>query len=124
MRATHRRMMLRGRFGDLFRRVDALITPTVAVTAFDAGTIGVDEIDGRKVDRHLGWSPFTWPINLAGLPAATVPCGFDRDGLPIGLQIVAPCGGDHSLDRRGIRTGAAVVGPMANARRQLRCAAA
>jgi aspartyl-tRNA(Asn)/glutamyl-tRNA(Gln) amidotransferase subunit A len=90
MRATHRRMTLRGRFGDLFRRVDALITPTVAVTAFAAGTIGVDEIDGRKIDRHLGWSPFTWPINLAGLPAATVPCGFDRDGLPIGLQIVAP----------------------------------
>jgi aspartyl-tRNA(Asn)/glutamyl-tRNA(Gln) amidotransferase subunit A len=90
MRATHRRMTLRGRFVDLFRRVDALVTPTVAVTAFAAGTIGVDEIDGRKVDRHLGWSPFSWPINLAGLPAATVPCGFDRDGLPIGLQIVAP----------------------------------
>jgi aspartyl-tRNA(Asn)/glutamyl-tRNA(Gln) amidotransferase subunit A len=90
MRATHRRMTLRGRFVDLFRRVDALITPTVAVTAFAAGAIGVDEIDGRKVDRHLGWSPFTWPINLAGLPAATVPCGFDREGLPIGLQIVAP----------------------------------
>ena len=90
MRATHRRMNLRGRFLDLFRRVDALVTPTVAVTAFEAGAIGVDEIEGRKVDRHLGWSPFTWPINLAGLPAATVPCGCDRDGLPIGLQIVAP----------------------------------
>ena len=90
MRATHRRMTLRGRFADLFRRVDALVTPTVAVTAFAAGTIGVGEIDGRAVDRHLGWSPFTWPINLAGLPAATVPCGSDRDGMPIGLQIVAP----------------------------------
>jgi len=90
MTATHRRMILRGRFVDLFRRVDALVTPTVAVTAFAAGTIGVEEIDGRKVDSHLGWSPFSWPINLAGLPAATVPCGWDREGLPIGLQIVAP----------------------------------
>ncbi len=90
MVATHRRMILRGRFVDLFRRVDALVTPTVAVTAFAAGTIGVEEIDGRKVDSHLGWSPFSWPINLAGLPAATVPCGWDREGLPIGLQIVAP----------------------------------
>lgn len=90
MVATHRRMIMRGRFVDLFRRIDALVTPTVAVTAFAAGTIGVDEIDGRKVDGHLGWSPFSWPINLAGLPAATVPCGCDRDGLPIGLQIVAP----------------------------------
>ena len=90
MVATHRRMILRGRFDDLFRKVDALLTPTVAVTAFAAGTIGVGEIDGRKVDPHLGWSPFSWPINLAGLPAATVPCGWDREGLPIGLQIVAP----------------------------------
>jgi aspartyl-tRNA(Asn)/glutamyl-tRNA(Gln) amidotransferase subunit A len=90
MVATHRRMHLRGRFNELFRKVDALITPTVAITAFAAGTMGVSGIDGRKVDSHLGWAPFSWPINLAGLPAATVPCGCDRDGLPIGLQVVAP----------------------------------
>jgi aspartyl-tRNA(Asn)/glutamyl-tRNA(Gln) amidotransferase subunit A len=97
MRATHRRMALRGRFVDLFRRIDVLVTPTVAVTAFAAGTIGVEQIDGRKVDRHLGWSPFTWPINLTGLPAATVPCGCDRDGLPIGLQVVAPWLGEDAI---------------------------
>ncbi|WP_456685233.1 amidase family protein, partial [Bradyrhizobium sp. P5_C11_2] len=88
--AGYRRGQARNAFLKLFERVDALVTPTVAVTAFEAGQIGVDEIDGSKVDPHLGWSPFTWPINLAGLPAATLPCGFDRDGLPIGLQIVAP----------------------------------
>lgn len=88
--AMHRRTLLRNRFVELFRRVDVLVTPTVAVTAFEAGTLGVDQIDGRPVDPHLGWSPFSWPINLAGLPAATIPCGFDGDGLPIGLQIVAP----------------------------------
>jgi aspartyl-tRNA(Asn)/glutamyl-tRNA(Gln) amidotransferase subunit A len=60
------------------------------VTAFAAGTLGVSEIDGQPVDAHLGWSPFSWPGNLAGLPAATIPCGFDRDGLPIGLQVIAP----------------------------------
>jgi aspartyl-tRNA(Asn)/glutamyl-tRNA(Gln) amidotransferase subunit A len=97
MRATHRRMTLRGRFVDLFRRIDVLVTPTVAVTAFAAGTIGVEQIDGRKVDRHLGWSPFTWPINLAGLPAATIPCGCDRDGMPIGLQVVAPWFGEDAI---------------------------
>ena len=91
-------MIMRGRFAELFRNIDALVTPSVAVTAFAAGSIGVDEIDGRKIDRHLGWSPFSWPINLAGLPAATVPCGCDRDGLPIGMRIArtliffrAPC---------------------------------
>ncbi|MBL26662.1 MAG: amidase [Rhodospirillaceae bacterium] len=90
MDATHRRAQLRKAFHGLFQRVDALVTPTVAVTAFAAGTIGVDEIDGVAVDRHLGWSPFSWPINLAGLPAASIPCGFDSNGLPIGLQVVAP----------------------------------
>ena len=88
--AGYRRGQARNAFLKLFERVDALVTPTVAVTAFEAGQIGVDRIDGSKVDPHLGWSPFTWPINLAGLPAATLPCGFDRDGMPIGLQIVAP----------------------------------
>lgn len=88
--ALHKRARLRGRFLEIFKSVDAIVTPTVAVTAFEAGTIGVDMIDGQPVDRHLGWSPFSWPINLAGLPAATVPCGFDRDGMPIGFQIIAP----------------------------------
>ncbi|RZN10976.1 amidase [Bradyrhizobium genosp. SA-3] len=88
--ASYRRGQARGAFVRLFERVEALVTPTVAVTAFEAGQIGVGTIDGSKVDPHLGWSPFTWPINLAGLPAATLPCGFDRDGMPIGLQIIAP----------------------------------
>jgi aspartyl-tRNA(Asn)/glutamyl-tRNA(Gln) amidotransferase subunit A len=88
--AGHRRNSLRMSFLEVFRKVDAIVTPTVAVTAFPAGALGVDEIDGIAVDRHLGWSPFSWPINLTGLPAATIPCGFDAEGLPIGLQIVAP----------------------------------
>jgi aspartyl-tRNA(Asn)/glutamyl-tRNA(Gln) amidotransferase subunit A len=81
---------LRAHLLDILRSVDALVTPSVAVTAFAAGAIGVGTIDGHRVDPHLGWSPFSWPINLAGLPAASVPCGFDSDGLPIGFQIVAP----------------------------------
>jgi aspartyl-tRNA(Asn)/glutamyl-tRNA(Gln) amidotransferase subunit A len=88
--AGYRRNSLRASFQELFQTVDALVTPTVAITAFAAGTLGVDRVAGVAVDRHLGWSPFSWPINLTGLPAATIPCGFDTDGLPIGLQIVAP----------------------------------
>jgi aspartyl-tRNA(Asn)/glutamyl-tRNA(Gln) amidotransferase subunit A len=92
MAATHLRSKLRGQFVELFAQVDLLLTPTVAVTAFAAGTLGVDSVAGRSIDPHLGWSPFTWPINLTGLPAATVPCGFDSAGLPVGLQIVGPWG--------------------------------
>jgi aspartyl-tRNA(Asn)/glutamyl-tRNA(Gln) amidotransferase subunit A len=88
--ALHRRTLLRSQFVKAFQRAQVLVTPTVAVTAFAAGTLGQGEIESRRVDPHLGWSPFSWPINLAGLPAATIPCGFDTDGMPIGLQIVAP----------------------------------
>ena len=97
--ALHKRAQLRGRFLEIFKGVDAIITPTVAVTAFAAGQIGVDEIAGVQVDAHLGWSPFSWPINLAGLPAATVPCGFDADGMPIGFQIIAPWLGESTIFR-------------------------
>lgn len=97
--AMHRRTQLRAKFLGLFEHADILVTPTVAVTAFGAGELGVDRIDGRDVDVHLGWSPFSWPINLTGLPAATIPCGFDRDGMPVGLQIVAPWLGEQAIFR-------------------------
>ncbi|MEZ5933602.1 MAG: amidase family protein [Alphaproteobacteria bacterium] len=94
VKALHERAKLRGLFLGVFEQADILVTPTVAVTAFEAGTIGTDVVDGQSVDRHLGWSPFSWPINLAGLPAASIACGFDPAGLPIGLQIVGPALGE------------------------------
>ena len=57
--AGYRRGQACGAFQKLFDRVDALVTPTVAVTAFEAGKIGVASVDGRVVDPHLGWSPFS-----------------------------------------------------------------
>jgi aspartyl-tRNA(Asn)/glutamyl-tRNA(Gln) amidotransferase subunit A len=97
MAATHLRSRLRGRFVELFDTVDILLTPTVPVTAFAAGALGTSSIDGHPVDTHLGWSPFTWPVNLCGLPAATVPCGRDSSGLPIGLQMIAPWMRENSI---------------------------
>lgn len=66
---------------------DLLLTPTLPITAFTAGR---DEPDNplSNPDMPLNWTPFTYPFDLTGQPAATVPCGFDREGLPIGLQIV------------------------------------
>lgn len=66
---------------------DLLLTPTLPATAF---TAGLDEPDDwpRSTIAPLEWTPFSYPFNLTGQPAATVPCGFDSEGLPIGLQIV------------------------------------
>lgn len=66
---------------------DLLITPTLPITAFEAGKDFPDEINGTA-QAYLGWTPFTYPFNLTGQPAASIPCGFTEDGMPVGLQIV------------------------------------
>ena len=77
-------------FNSAFEQFDVIVTPTLAVEAFDAlGPLEtINEIDGREVDPWWGYFPFTFPINLAGLPAASVPAGFSKNKLPIGLQII------------------------------------
>ncbi len=66
---------------------DLLLTPTMPITAFPLGADQPEMVAGRPCS-YLDWTPFTYPFNLTGHPAATVPCGFASDGLPVGLQIV------------------------------------
>jgi len=70
-----------------FEKYDLLLTPTIACPPFAVGLDNPTEIAGKPVEPYA-WIPFTYPFNLTGQPAASVPCGFSRDGLPIGLQIV------------------------------------
>jgi aspartyl-tRNA(Asn)/glutamyl-tRNA(Gln) amidotransferase subunit A len=71
----------------LFETYDLLLTPTVATPPFKVGLDNPTEIAGRPVEPY-DWIPYTYPFNLTGNPAASVPCGFTKDGLPVGLQIV------------------------------------
>jgi len=65
---------------------DLLLTPTLPLTAFEAGADQPGQVAGRPTE-YLSWTPFTYPFNITGLPAASVPCGMSG-GLPVGLQIV------------------------------------
>ena len=73
------------------QRYDLLLTPSVAVPAFDALPAGHSTIDPATM---LGWTPFSYPFNLTQQPACSIPCGLTSDGLPIGLQIAGPMFGD------------------------------
>jgi aspartyl-tRNA(Asn)/glutamyl-tRNA(Gln) amidotransferase subunit A len=70
-----------------FEQYDLLLTPTIACPPFAVGLDNPTEIAGKPVEPYA-WIPFTYPFNMTGQPASSVPCGFTKDGLPIGLQIV------------------------------------
>jgi aspartyl-tRNA(Asn)/glutamyl-tRNA(Gln) amidotransferase subunit A len=84
------------------RRYDILLTPTLAVPPFALHIQGVEKIDGRMV-QPFQWLAFTFPLNMTGQPAATVPAGFTPSGLPIGLQII----GRHLADASVLQAAAA-----------------
>ncbi|HET6850089.1 MAG TPA: amidase family protein [Gaiellales bacterium] len=74
------------------REWDLVLTPTLPLTAFPAGLDQPGSVAGRPTD-YLSWTAFTYPFNVSGQPAATVPCG-SVDGLPVGLQIIGRRGDD------------------------------
>ncbi|MEU6666298.1 amidase [Streptomyces sp. NPDC046727] len=80
------RMQLGRRMGRFHERYDLLVTPTLPVTAFEAG---LEVPRGSAHRRWTGWTPFTYPFNLTQQPAASVPVGLDGEGLPVGMQLVA-----------------------------------
>lgn len=77
----------RSRMMEAMRGYDLLLTPTLAVPAFPVGS-APEAISGRGVSPLWGYTPFTYPFNMTGNPAASIPCGFTASGLPVGLHIV------------------------------------
>ena len=86
-----RRGALGSHMRQFMQRHDLLLTPSVAVPAFDIKPPGSVKLDPQNM---LGWTPYSFPFNLTQQPAITVPCGLTADGLPIGAQLVGPMFGD------------------------------
>lgn len=90
-RLNLRRGELGSRMRQFMQRHDLLVTPAVAVPAFEARPAGHARMDPQAM---LGWTPFSYPFNLTQQPACTIPCGLTPAGLPVGLQFVGPMFGD------------------------------
>ncbi|MEO5697571.1 MAG: amidase [Burkholderiaceae bacterium] len=86
-RLNLRRGALGSHMRQFMQRYDLLVTPSVAVPAFDAKPAGHSPMTPEAM---LGWTPFSYPFNLTQQPACTIPCGLTAAGLPIGIQFVGP----------------------------------
>ena len=83
LKAQQARTLIIQEFESVFQRVDALVTPTSPVVAFRLGEKVADPVQMYLMDVC------TLPVNIAGLPAISVPCGFSQ-GLPVGMQLIGP----------------------------------
>jgi aspartyl-tRNA(Asn)/glutamyl-tRNA(Gln) amidotransferase subunit A len=87
-------------WGRFMRRYDLLLTPAMELVAFAHGQTGPTVIDGQPVGEFFDdWCHFSYPSNMSGQPAMSVPMGSAEDGLPVGLQIIGPRLADHMVLR-------------------------
>ncbi|MDG1273318.1 MAG: amidase [Alphaproteobacteria bacterium] len=92
--ATAERESAGTKLNQFFDKYDLLLTPTLPITAFDAG----EEVPiGSNMNRWTEWTPFSYPFNLGRHPAASIPCGLCANGLPAGLQLVGPMNRDDKV---------------------------
>jgi amidase len=88
--AEETRMAVFDRFHKLFERFDVLLTPAAPVKPYPVEMNFPDTINGKSFENYIDWIAPAYLITLVSLPAATAPAGLSQDGLPIGIQIVAP----------------------------------
>ncbi|MEQ9464047.1 MAG: amidase [Haliea sp.] len=96
--ANNERGQLCERMAQFHQKYDLLLTPTLPITAFG---LNREVPEDWPSTRWPTWTPFTYPFNLTGQPALSVPCGFCREGLPIGLQLVGARYNDALVLRAG-----------------------
>ena len=96
-KAERYRSALFARCAEFFETYDVLVTPGASTPAFDVNRRMPDAIDGKPLENYLGASLITGAISMMGLPAVSVPCGFDQFGRPVGLQLVGRHRGEAEL---------------------------
>ena len=82
---------------ELLSRFDHLVTPAMAVPPFPVEQNYPETVAGRKMETYVDWIAPTFVLSLTGLPVAAVPCGLDREALPVGLQIVGRPFGEEAV---------------------------
>jgi amidase len=95
--AEQARGRLRRIFYDLFQKYHYLLTPCMAVPPFPVEQNYPETVAGKKMETYVDWFAPTFVLSLTSLPVASVPCGLDPNGLPVGLQIVGRPFGEESV---------------------------
>jgi amidase len=93
--AEQARKRIRAQFADLFGRYDVVLTPTMAVPPFPVVENYPATVAGKTMETYVDWLAPTFVLSLTGLPVGSVPAGLDGDGMPCGLQVVAPPFGEE-----------------------------
>ena len=83
-------------FADVFKKADAILSPVAPTTAYKIG-----EKTSDPLEMYMG-DVYTVPVNIAGLPSLSMPCGEDSEGLPIGMQLIGPAFSEKTLYRIGL----------------------
>ena len=95
--AVKQRGLLGSHMRQFMENYDLLVTPTLPIPAFEAGKLAPATTDPSG--KWVNWTPFSYPFNLTQQPAASVPCGFTKSGLPAGLHIIGRMFGDRTVLR-------------------------
>ncbi len=95
--AEHTRGQIWRRFRNLFRTYDYFLTPCMAVPPFPVEQNYPETVGGKRMQTYVDWFAPTFLLSLTGLPVASVPCGLDGEGLPVGLQIAGPPLGEEGV---------------------------